>query len=122
MSRHGRIEITFAGSRSDSGLRFVAVEATGEFMNNQVNEFSEYNERFNRLVGEIQTGQYGRYRGRVVRRMNAEEFNLKTASYGELGQRFNRILDTGDTIDEGLTVDLRSIETELILEQSRYLP
>ena len=85
-------------------------------------EFAKYIERFERLVGDIQTGQYGQFKGRLVRRLNSEEFQIKASEYDELGQRFNRILDEGDTIDEGLTVNLRSVEVELVMEESRFLP
>ncbi len=91
-------------------------------MTDSSKEFTQYIERFERLVGDIQTGQYGQFKGRLVRRLNSEEFEMKASEYDELGQRFNRILDNGDTIDEGLTISLRGVEVELVMEKSRFLP
>ena len=91
-------------------------------MSDSATEFRDYVERFDRLVGDINTGQYGQFKGRLVRKLNADEFEQKSTEYDELGQRFNRILEEGDTIDEGLTITLRSVEVELVLEQSRFLP
>ncbi len=91
-------------------------------MSDATTDFSAYVERFERLVGDIQTGQYGQFKGRLVRKLNADEFDQKATEYDKLGQRFNRILEEGDTIDEGLTLNLRSVEVELVLEKSRFLP
>lgn len=93
-----------------------------EAMSNSDQEFDSYVERFERLVGQIQTGQYGQFKGRVVRKLSPQEYELKSTEYTTLGERFNRIMDEGDTIDEGLTLKLRGVEVELVLEQSRFLP
>jgi len=87
-----------------------------------VDEFSQYLERFDALVGDIKTGQYGRYKGRLVRKLDAERFASKLAEYTDLGERFIAIINAGDTIDDTLAVDLRSSEIELLFEKSRYLP
>ena len=122
MSRHAhsRSILLVHNSRLVYGLQ--RVNAISGTMTDSSNEFTQYIERFERLVGDIQTGQYGQFKGRLVRRLNSEEFEMKANEYDELGQRFNRILDNGDTIDEGLTVSLRGVEVELVMEKSRFLP
>ncbi len=122
MSRrpHSRSILLVHNTRLVYGLR--RVNATSGTMTDSSKEFTQYIERFERLVGDIQTGQYGQFKGRLVRRLNSEEFEMKASEYDELGQRFNRILDNGDTIDEGLTVSLRGVEVELVMEKSRFLP
>lgn len=85
-------------------------------------EYADYLERFERLVGDIKTGQYGRYKGRLVRKYDREELEAKLEQYVELGERFVEMMNSGDTIDDLLAVDLRAAEAELVLEESRYLP
>lgn len=85
-------------------------------------EFAQYLARFDDLVGDIQTGQYGRYKGRLVRKLDPERFEAKLAEYHDLGERFLAIINAGDTIDDALAVDLRAAEVELLIQDSRYLP
>lgn len=88
----------------------------------QDDEFTRYLERFEQLVGDIQTGQYGRYKGRLVRKLDGGQFKAKLAEYTELGERFIAVINAGDTIDDALAVDLRSAEVELLIQKSRYMP
>lgn len=85
-------------------------------------EFDAYLARFAHQVGDIQTGQYGRYKGRLVRKLDADRFASRLAAYHELGQRFLDIINAGDTIDDALAVDLRAAEIELLIQKSTYLP
>jgi len=84
--------------------------------------FDAYLTRFAEKVGDIQTGQYGRYKGRLVRKLDPDRFTAKLAEYHELGQRFLDIINAGDTIDDALAVDLRAAEIELLIQKSTYLP
>ncbi len=85
-------------------------------------EFTRYVERFERLVGPLAAGQYGRYRGRLVRRFDDAQFSAKVDEYMGLGRQFSDRLNAGDTIDDTLAVELRAIEVELVLERSLFLP
>ncbi len=85
-------------------------------------EFLEYSKRFERIVGSMKVGQYGRFRNRLIRRMNTVEFELLLTRYMALGDRFNEMVSSGDTIDENITLDLRASEIELVLERSLFLP
>ncbi|MCA9543318.1 MAG: hypothetical protein KC613_02980 [Myxococcales bacterium] len=85
-------------------------------------EFGRYVERFERLVGDLSAGQYGHYRGRLVRRFDPPQFRAKVDEYMGLGQRFTAMLNAGDTIDDTLAVELRAVEVELVLEKSLFLP
>lgn len=85
-------------------------------------EFTEYLSRVHRHLGEIQTGQYGHFRNRLVRKLNRDQFADKLAEYGECGQALITAVENGDTIDERLTVQIRAIEFDLVMEKSRYLP
>lgn len=85
-------------------------------------EFSTYVARFCRLIGELQAGQYGRHRGRLILRLHEDQFDDRMGHYQELGRRLQATIETGDTIDELLIVELRAAETELVIETSWFLP
>ena len=80
-------------------------------------EFADYLNRVHQHLGDIQTGQYGHFRNRLVRKLNQEQFASKLSEYSACGQA----LITA-TIDERLTVQIRAIEFDLVMEKSRYLP
>lgn len=85
-------------------------------------EFQRYSTRFVRLVGDIQPGQYGRFRNRLVPRLTEAQFRERVDHYMALGDRFSAMMNAGDTIDDTLAVELRSVEAELVLEKSLFLP
>lgn len=85
-------------------------------------DYAHYLTRFTRHIGELQTGQYGRFKGRLVPKLDRDTYALKVAAYLELGERFSQMITAGDTIDDGLAVDLRSAEIELVLEKSLFIP
>ena len=89
-------------------------------MGDDATDYSAYEERFLRLVGDIVPGQYGRYNGRLIRRLDTEQFQSTSETYGRLGARLNSAVMSGDTIDEGLTVQLRALEVSLVIENSDY--
>ena len=84
--------------------------------------YEEYQSRFQRLVGEIQPGQYGQFRGRLVRRLNAEQFEEQTSQYSKLGNQLMNAINSGETLNEQLMVEIRAAEVSLVLERSNYLP
>lgn len=85
-------------------------------------EYERYVERFLRLVGDIQPGQYGRFRNRLVPRLTQGQFRERVDAYMAIGQRFTAMMNAGDTIDDTLAVELRAAEAELVLERSLFLP
>lgn len=85
-------------------------------------EYERYAVRFGRLVGDIQIGQYGRFRNRLIPRLTPVQFQERVDHYMALGERFVATLNAGDTIDDALAVELRTAEAELVLEKSLFLP
>ena len=85
-----------------------------------IDNFQSYGERFERFIGNIKIGQYGHYRGRVIRRLDQEQYNAKYREYLWLRDRFAQIIQTGDTIDEVFVADLRAAEIELLFETSFF--
>ena len=87
-----------------------------------MSDFTQYVDRFDNLVGQLKTGQYGQFRGRLVKRLSADEFDAQLTTYQELGRKLEASMMSGDTIDERLTTQIRAVEFNLVLEESRYLP
>ena len=84
--------------------------------------YSEYEMRFERLVGAIKPGQYGRYNNRLVKRLTLDGFNDQMGQYESCGQEVLSAIENGETLSEQLIVKIRSIEANLVLETSDYLP
>ena len=87
-----------------------------------MDDFGQYQNRFDSLVGELNAGQYGQFRGRLIKRMSAEEFEAQLQTYEELGQKLESSMMSGDTIDDRLTTQIRAVEVNLVLSASKYLP
>ena len=54
--------------------------------------------------------------------MPFRQFRQKVEDYLAMGNRFNRIVSSGDTMDDTLALDLRAAEVELVMERSLFLP
>lgn len=85
-------------------------------------DFDEYLERFTRLVGEIEEGQYGSYKNRLVLKMSRSQFEDRYQKYLTLGLKYADMLTKSDTIEDTLAVDLKSAEVELLIQSSLFLP
>ena len=88
----------------------------------RANDFNEYVKRFEELVGIMEDGQYGQYKGRLILKMNRSQFEEKYTHYLQLGIRYGDMLSRSDTIEDTLTVDLRTAEVELLVVDSLFLP
>ena len=85
-------------------------------------DFEEYFQRFTELVGVIEEGQYGQYKGRLVLKMNRQQFEDRYQQYLDLGIHYGELLERSDTIEDSITVDLRAAEIELLIKNSLFLP
>ena len=84
--------------------------------------FKHYTDRANEVIGEIEEGQYGQYRGRLILRLNETQFEDRYRRYLELGMKYAQALESSDTIEDTLTIDIRALEVELIMVDSLFLP
>jgi hypothetical protein len=85
-------------------------------------DFDDYLERFVSLVGEIEEGQYGSYKNRLVLKMSRAQFEERYQKYLTLGLKYADMLTKSDTIEDTLAVDLKSAEVELLIQSSLFLP
>ncbi|MBV71985.1 MAG: hypothetical protein CMH52_11700 [Myxococcales bacterium] len=84
--------------------------------------FEQYETRFQQLVGDIKPGQFGRFKGRLVKRLNREEFREQLSEYERCGSRLEAAMQSGNTLSESLMSQIRSLEVTIVLETSKYLP
>jgi hypothetical protein len=98
------------------------MKADGWMSTEDLHDHDGYVERFDRVVGAIRPGQYGRYRNRLVLKMNSDQYRRKVEEYEDLGRRLGAMMNAGDTIDDTLVTALRAAEIDLVLERSRFLP
>jgi hypothetical protein len=80
------------------------------------NEYQAYLARFDQHVGALAVGAYGKWKGRLVRKLSAEEFATKHGEFTKLDRTYREILERGDTINDAVTRLLRERQAELLLE------
>ena len=84
--------------------------------------FEQYEARFQQLVGDIKPGQFGQFKGRLVKRLNRDEFQVQLSEYERCGSMLEAAMQSGHTLSESLMSQIRSIEVAIVLEKSKYLP
>ena len=84
---------------------------------------SSYQEKFREKVGAgLGIGQYGQYKGRLIPFLSAEAHRERVERYLRLGRHYGALLEEGETIEDSVPAQLRALETELLIEQSLFLP
>jgi hypothetical protein len=81
-----------------------------------VDAYLEYLARFEQLVGALSIGAYGKYQGKLVRKLSADEFAVKHGELSKLSKTYQTILERGDTLNDALTKLLRERQIELLFE------
>lgn len=82
-----------------------------------IDPYLDYLGRFEQHVGPMAVGSYGKYAGRLVRKLGAEEFTAKYGEYSKLSDHYRTMLERGDTLNDALTKILRERRDELLLEE-----
>ena len=86
-------------------------------------DYALYFKRFREQVGAtLGEGQYGQYRGRLVPLLTEGEYRARVESYLELGRAYTALLEGGETIEDSIPAQLRTLEVELLIEKSFFLP
>ena len=75
------------------------------------NLYQAYLERFNELVGHVEVGQVGSFRGKLVKKLAANNFEELQGSYDTLLDDFRDMVRRSETIDE-----------RVVIQQSPVLP
>jgi len=77
--------------------------------------YLEYLSRFEQLIGAVAVGSYGKFRGKLIRKLAPDEFLNKYDEFTNLNNHYKKILDRGDTLNDALTKLLIERQTELLL-------
>jgi hypothetical protein len=79
--------------------------------------YKAYLERFEQLVGVLEVGAYGKWNGKLVRKLSADEFAAKHKEFARLDKTYQEILQRGDTINDAVVRLWRERRNELILDE-----
>jgi hypothetical protein len=77
--------------------------------------FEEYLERFAEIAGDHEFGAFVKHEGRLVKKLDREEFDALNGEYYELAKRYFESIDRGDTINDVVVRMIRQKATELFL-------
>jgi hypothetical protein len=86
------------------------------------NPYQVYLERFNELVGNVEVGQVGSFRGKLVKKLALHSFDELQGKYDDLLNDFREMVRRSETIDERVVMSIRRTELELLIEKSPVLP
>jgi hypothetical protein len=76
-----------------------------------------YLARFQKEVGAVAVGHYGKYQGKLVRKLNPAEFAKKHDELAHLVRTYRGIIERGDTINDAITKLLRERQIELLIDE-----
>jgi hypothetical protein len=82
-----------------------------------VDEYQAYLARFDSQVGPVQVGAYGKWNGRLVRKLSAEEFATKHREFAKLDTTYRGIVARGDTINDAVVKLWRERRAELLIDE-----
>ncbi len=78
--------------------------------------YQAYLARFETQVGALPVGSYGKWKGRLVRKLPIDEFEKKHGEWVTLSRTYKGILERGDTLNDAVTKLLRERQSELLIE------
>jgi hypothetical protein len=79
--------------------------------------YLDYLARWDQLVGvAVPVGQYGKWKGRMVRKLAPAEFVAKLDEYQQLGSHYQKSLERGDTLNDAVVKLLHERAGELLLD------
>jgi hypothetical protein len=78
--------------------------------------YQTYLGRFEREVGPLAVGAYGKWKGKLVRKLSESEFTAKQNEYLTLDKTYRLICERGDTINDAVVRMWRERGAELLLE------
>jgi hypothetical protein len=84
--------------------------------------YQEYLTRFHAAVGQVAVGGYGKWKGKLVRKLSPVEFTTKHGEWSTLARTYRGIIERGDTLNDAVTRLLRERQAELIIEEDELLP
>jgi hypothetical protein len=78
--------------------------------------YLEYVARFDSHVGALAVGAYGKFHGKLVRKLSAEEFAQRNSEFVTLDKTYRGIIERGDTINDAVVRMWRERRAELLID------
>lgn len=79
-------------------------------------EYASYLERFAAAIpDDIEVGGFAKYKGKLVKKLGAEDFAKVSADYHSMAAHYFESLDRGDTINDLVVKSIRENAATLIL-------
>ncbi len=78
--------------------------------------YLEYLGKFESAVGALAVGAYGKFQGKLVRKLSAEEFAQRHTEFATLDKTYRGILERGDTINDAVVRMWRERRAELLID------
>jgi hypothetical protein len=78
--------------------------------------YLEYVARFDAQVGALAVGAYGKFHGKLVRKLSAEEFAQRNSEFSTLDKTYRGIVERGDTINDAVVRMWRERRAELLID------
>jgi hypothetical protein len=79
--------------------------------------YAEYLARFDTQVGALAVGAYGKFHGKLVRKLSPEEFTTRHSEFVVLDKTYRGILERGDTINDAVVRMWRERRAELLIDE-----
>ncbi len=78
--------------------------------------YHEYLGRFTSALGDVKTGAFAKFGGRLIKKLSFEEFTPVCIEYAEICGRYNASVERGDTINDVVLRVLREHAATLIFQ------
>lgn len=78
--------------------------------------YLEYVARFDSQLGAVAVGGYGKFHGKLVRKLSAEEFAQRHSEFVNLDKTYRGIIERGDTINDAVVRLWRERRAELLID------
>lgn len=78
--------------------------------------YREYLQRFESKVGAVAVGSYGKFRGKLVKKLAPHEFLVKHDELTSLSSHYQAAIARGDTLNDTVTKLIAERQAELLLD------
>jgi hypothetical protein len=78
--------------------------------------YREYLAKFESQVGALAVGAYGKFQGKLVRKLAPDEFAKRHDEFVTLDKTYRGIIERGDTINDAVVRMWRERRAELLID------
>ena len=83
-----------------------------------INEpYAQYLEAANRVFGPLAVGKYGVSQGKLVKKLDRDEFSGKYEAFKDLDRLYKSLSNSGVTIDDAIYQELKALAAELLMDE-----